>query len=107
MIEYGTQALEAYACPECLAVKKFVEVLCHLFDPGMGLYDHRVGKYPAVNKPATAIHFNNTCTGDYDGYPNEYLIAFQLYGPQKYVSDLEYDQESINKFLEQSFGPQK
>ncbi|MCX6250835.1 MAG: hypothetical protein NTX61_08790 [Bacteroidetes bacterium] len=80
--------------------KKFFETIFHFFDPGMGKYCLELRTAPTPSDPATQIHFNNACTGDYSGYPNKYLIAFKLYGPVKYMWQLEKNPDDIKKWVD-------
>ncbi|MBN2173308.1 MAG: PAN domain-containing protein [Bacteroidales bacterium] len=95
LLEIAKDIIWACSDPVSFVIAKGIEALCHLFDPGMGLYALYINKPPIPFSPSTEIHFNNACTDDYAGLPNKYLIAFQLYGPAKYAHQLEYNEEDM------------
>lgn len=99
--DMGEQLLNLALDPYGWAGEKLVELFTVWFNPGVGKYLLYVKKLPTIANPSMAIHFNNTCysKSEYYNLPNKYLIAFQLYGPQKLVSQLEDDQEVNNQFI--------
>lgn len=93
--DMGEQLLNLALDPYGWVSEKLVELFTVWFNPGVGQYLLYVSKLPTIADPSMAIHFNNTCysKSEYYNLPNKYLIAFQLYGPQKLVSQLEIDEE--------------